>query len=157
MVSLAKVKESIIEKSRRIIKVIQYGVKTAKQVAPYGIDSTPLENLTAIYCESENDNEAIIIGYINKNHITKKGEIRIYSDSGAYVHCKDNGIVDINGNDYSAVRYQELNLELQKQISLLNIELSKIATAGATIGMIYAPTLLQIDLTQSESSTVRLK
>lgn len=157
MITLAKVKESVETNGRKIIKVIQYGVKTAKQSSPYGIDSTPIANLTAIYSDTNNDGEAVIIGYINTDHITKAGEVRLFSSGGSYAYCKDDGTMELNGNEYSAVRFQKMNLELTKQVALLNAELSKIAAAGSSIGMAYVPAPLQLDLTQAESPTIKIK
>jgi len=71
MITLAKVKDSFIENFKLIIKVLQFGPKTAKQISPFGIDSNPLENYTAVYSETSNAGESVILGYIHKNYITE--------------------------------------------------------------------------------------
>lgn len=162
MITLAKVKDSFLEKSKMIIKVLQFGPKTAKQVLPFGIDSNPLENYTAIYAETSNAAEAVILGYINKNYITEKGEIRIYAAdpngvTKAYAHAKVNGVLELNGSEFSAVRFQNLKTAVDSTNTSINAELAKISTALASLGGVYTPAPVNTNLTSSESPTIKIK
>lgn len=162
MITLSKVKDSFIEKAKMIIKVVQYGPKTAKQVLPFGIDSNPIENYTAIYAETAKADESVILGYINKNYVTDKGEIRIYSlgDEGAvkaYAYARKDGVMELNGSDYSAVRFQNLKTAIDNKDSLIVAELAKIQAALALIGGVYIPGPVQTNLTNSESETIKIK
>src|SRR4030095_3245043 len=108
----------------------------------FGFDSTPLENYTAIYSETSNMSEAIIIGYINKTQIAKLGESRMYAlgSNGellGYVYARDSGVLELSGNTYSTVRFQPLNTNLQNQVTAINAELIKIQTAITTLGGSY--------------------
>lgn len=162
MITLAKVKGSFVEKTKMIIKVLQFGAKTAKQINPSGIDSNPLDNLTAIYAETSNAGEAVILGYINKNYITDPGEIRIYSldVSGAvkaYAYARKDGILELNGSGFSSVRFQNLKTAIDNQNTLINAELAKIQIALVAIGGVYVPGPISTNLTNCESSTVKIK
>lgn len=162
MITFSKYKSATIEKTKRIVKVLQFGAKTAKECAPFGIDSQAIENLTAIYAETTNAGESVVIGYINENALAKEGEMRLFSTDKdgtlkSYLWLKNNGNIELNGNQYTAVRFQELQTALNNQLQLINAELAKISLAGASVGMIYTPTPIQLNLALSESKSVKLK
>lgn len=162
MITLAKYKSTAIELGKRIIKVIQFGPKTGKQISPFGFDSQPLENTTAIFTNTSNDDESLILGYINANQLAEAGESRMYALNGSksvvgYVMCKASGITEINGNQYTAVRFSPLKTAIDAKDTLVQQELAKIATALAGVGGVYVPGTITTNLTNSESPTVKLK
>ncbi len=133
MISLSKVRSFAIEQGRRILKVQQYGAKTAVQSSSFGDDSAPLPNTSAIYAETQENGEPVIIGYINTNQLAAVGEKRIYSVNSegnvvAFVWCKADGSLELNGNSSNAVKYQELDSALQAMVALVNAELTKVQT-----------------------------
>ena len=79
MLTFSKLKSSSIEQGKRILKVFQFGAKTAKESSPFGFDSSAPENWTAIFGETSNKGESVIIGYINKNQLAEVGSSRIYA------------------------------------------------------------------------------
>lgn len=162
MISLAKYFSSVIEQGKRILKVTQFGTKTAKECAPFGFDSQPPQGMTAIYAETSNADESVIIGYINKNQLVGVGESRMYSVDGsgavvAYVLCDSAGRISLNGNAYSSVRFENLQNALNSQNTLINAELSKIATSIGLLGGSYIVAPVTIDISSSQSSDVKLK
>jgi hypothetical protein len=163
MTTLGKVKETFIEKGRLIIKALTMGgASTAKQVSPFGIDSNPLRDLTAIYAETTNVGEAVILGYISKEYITEQGEIRIYSIGGdlsvkAYVHAKRNGDLALNGDDFSAIRYENFKTKIDLLQQDINTQLGLISAGIIAGGGAYSPTLLTVDFLSAKSPTVKLK
>lgn len=162
MITLSKLKSVAIEQGQRILKVLQYGPKTANEVAPFGFDSSPLENYTAIYAETANVGESLIIGYIQKNQIAQQGETRLFSlDSNgllkAEIYLTSNGVIVLNGGGNSSVRYEPLNTELQKLKADINTELLKIQTGITGVGGVYANTPLNLDLTTAKSETISIK
>jgi len=163
MITLAKVRDSFVEKGKLIIKALTLkGAATAKQVTPFGIDSNPLGNWTAIYADTTNAGEAVILGYINKNYITEQGEIRIYSlgeDQAvkAYVYARKDGVLELNGSDFSSVRFQSLKIAIDNNDALINAELSKISAAITTLGGTYIVAPVDTNLLNTESATVKLK
>jgi len=163
MITLSKVRETFVEKGKLIIKSLTLkGAATAKQVTPFGIDSNPLGNWTAIYADTTNAKEAVILGYINKDYITEQGEIRIYSIGDdktvkAYAYARKDGVLELNGSDFSAVRFQELKTQIDLLQTQINSQWPLIASGIATGGGVYTPTNVSIDLTSSESATVKLK
>lgn len=162
MITIAKTRDTFVEKSKLIIKVLQFGAKTAKQAAPFGIDSNPLDNYTAIYADTLNAGESVILGYINKKYITEKGEIRIYSldASGAvkaFAYCRTNGDLELNGSEFSAVRFENLKTAIDNQNLLINAELAKIVVSIAALGGNYVPGTISTNLTNSKSQNVKLK
>jgi len=164
--TLAKVKSFVIESGKRILTVMQYGAKTAKEAYPFGFDSAPLADYTAIYLETSNKDESVIVGYVNKAQIAKLGESRMYAlrSSGesigellGFVYCREDGTTAINGSEFSAVRFQNLKTAIDNSDTLINTELAKIATAITTLGGSYIVSNISTDLTSSESETVKLK
>ena len=163
MITLGKVRDSFVEKGRLIIKSLTLkGAATGKQVAPFGIDSNPFENLTAIYSDTTNDGEAVILGYINKQYVTEKGEIRIYSvdETGevmAYAYAKKDGTLELNGSAFSSVRFESLEIAINGNDGLINAELAKISAAIALLGGSYVVAPVSTNLANTKSVTVKLK
>ena len=162
MITLSKFKSSTIEQGKRILKVLQFGAKTAKECSPFGYDGNPLAEMTAIYSETSNKAESVIIGYIHKSQLAGVGESRVYAlgASGSvvsYVWMKNDGSLELNGSNYTAVRYAPLNAGLQNESSLINIELNKIAAAISSIGGAYIVTPVTVNISGSESVTVKIK
>ena len=107
------VKEYLLENGIRILKVFEFGAKTANVIAPFGDDSAALKDMIAIYGSTSNVGESIIIGYINKNQIATPGEKRIFSlkEDGSLsfaIHLKNDQTCEIGGNADFAVRYNKL-------------------------------------------------
>ena len=162
MLTLSKLKSSSIEQGKRILKVFQFGAKTAKEVGPFGFDSSAPENWTAIYGETSNKGESVVIGYINKNQLAEVGGSRMYAlgSSGevvGYVYARASGVLELNGSEFSGVRFQNLVQAINAQNSLINAELTKIAGAIASLGGIYTPANIISDLAPAESPTIKLK
>ena len=162
MITLSKLKRVAIEQGQRILKVLQYGPKTANECGPFGLDSSPLENYTAIYAETANVGESLIIGYIQKNQIAQQGEARLFSlDSNgllkAEIFCKADGTIILNGGVNSSIRYEPLNTELQKLKNDINSEFIKIQTGITGVGGVYVNTPLNLDLTTAKSDTIKIK
>lgn len=163
MITLTKVRDSFVEKGRMIIKSLSMmGATTAKQVTPFGIDSNPLNNLTAIYADTTNVGEALILGYINKDYITEQGEIRIYSVGAdlavkAYVHAKKDGILELNGDDFSSIRYENFKTKIDLLQQDINAQLGLISTSILGVGGVYTPANLNVDFTNAKSETVKIK
>lgn len=181
MITFSKAKDFTIEQGKRILKVFQFGAKTAKVASAYGDDSNPIDNMTTIYAETSVNSEPVILGYINSNQIAQKGEKRIFSqksngdlafeiylksdgsceiksaESDAVITLTTNGNVQINGDAFSAVRFQNLQTSIQQLDQSINTELGKIATGIASAGGSYTPTPVQTDISNSESDSVKLK
>lgn len=162
MLTLSKLKSSSIEKGKRILKVFQFGAKTAKECGPFGFDGCAPENWTAIYSDTSNKDESVIIGYINKNQLAEAGGSRIYAlgSSGevvGYVYARASGVLELNGSEFSGVRFQNLVQAINAQNSLINSELAKVAASIALLGGSYTPGTISTNLASSESPTVKLK
>lgn len=158
MITYSKIKSSTIENGKRILKVLQFGTKTAKECAPFGFDSAAPENMTAIFSETSNAGESVIIGYINKNQIAEAGESRIYSidstgEVKAYIFAKASGVLELNGNDYFGTRFDPLNTALLDQQTKINTELLNIAAAIGMLGGTYIniPLVNSFELAKSET------
>lgn len=161
MITLSKLDSAIIEGGKRILKVFQYGVKTASETLPFGVDSSPLKGMTAVYGNTSNNGDTVILGYIQKEQLAEPGETRLFSldSSGnlkAFIWLKNNGDIQLNGADYSSVRFQPLQSGINAKDSLINTELAKIATAIGTLGGAYVPGNINTDISQSESQTIKI-
>lgn len=160
MITFSKVKDSIVELGKRILKVEQYGAKTAKVASDYGDDSQPLKNMTAIYAETAVNSEPIIVGYINTQQIAKEGEKRLYSQTpqGSLsfdIYLKNDGTCEIGGNIDNAVRFTPLNNGIILKDNLINTELSKIATAITALGGTYTPSAVATDLSLAKIQEIK--
>lgn len=164
MIALAKYFSSVIENGKRIIKSKGIGgsVMTTKEVAPFGFDSQPLEGMTAIYSDTTNADESVIIGYINKNQLAGIGESRMYSvdaqgEVKATILCDASGRISLNGNAYNSVRYEPLESGLNGQNVLINAELQKISIALATLGASYIVAPVSTNITAAKSESIKIK
>lgn len=150
-------KSSEVKDGERIIKVDEFGLKTADESAPFGIDSQPLKNMIAIYANTSNDSDKVILGYINKHQLSKikEGENRIFSlkEDGSLsteIYLKNDGKIELNGKEDNAVRYLALNNALQEQNAALNQELTKIVASISALGGSYAYAQISLDISLSK-------
>lgn len=164
MNALSKFRSSSIEKGKRILKMLGIGgdVFTAKEAMPFGWDSQPTANVSAVYCTTTNLGDRFVLGYVNNLQEAAAGESRHYAVdvSGAvvsYVWTKANGNTEINGNQYSATRQQPLNTSLQNEASLINQNLTAIQAAITSLGGTYIPVNVTVDISPAESPTVKIK
>lgn len=161
MIYFSKFSESVIENGKRILKVLQFGAKTADESSPFGVDSNPIKGMTAIYSDTSNNSESVILGYINESQLAEPGEVRFYSlDSNkavkAFIWLKANGDIQLNGNTYTSVRFEPLKTGLQNSDNALNAELAKIQTAIGLLGGSYTRLVVNTDIDESENNTVKL-
>lgn len=160
MISIAKIKSSIIEKGYRIFKVMQFGAKTADECSPFGDDSNPLKDMSAVFVETSSGGEPVIIGYFNENQIAEIGEKRIFSlkedgSVSSYIWLKNDGKIFLNGNTHNAVRYLPLKQGIDSKDALINAELVKIATAIGTLGGVYVPAPVNTNIVQARIDEIK--
>lgn len=141
--------------------VWRFLVYTAKEVSPFGFDSSAPEGWTkAIYVETSNKDESVVIGYINKNQVAGVGESRMYSvdDTGvvkAYLLCDAQGRINLNGNGFSAIRFQNLKNATDPGRPIDKCRIAKISFAIGLLGGSYTVAPVSTDLTNSESPDVK--
>lgn len=160
MITYSKIRSSLIKAGLRILKVQQYGAKTVQEVSSFGDDGSPVDNMTAIYADTAENGEPVIIGYINENQLAAKGEKRLYSlDSNNaisfYIWLKNNGTFEIGGTADNAVRYQKLDDSLQSQKTAINAELVKIQTAITGLGGVYVHVPITINTSSAKINEVK--
>jgi hypothetical protein len=125
---------------RRLVKVLRYGksdVQTCIQALPYGVDSNPIKDMVAVYCETSEKGKVAIVGYFNKNQLAEVGEYRTFStdENGVvkfYTWLKNDGTMEIGGDTNFAVKYNELKSEYDKTktyLTTLKTATGAIATA----------------------------
>lgn len=149
--------------TRRVIKFLRFGrgdVQTSLQVSPYGVDSNPIKDFTAIYAETGEKGKTVIIGYINRNQLAEVGEYRIFSTDASgnmqtYIWLKNDGTMQIGGDVDNMVRYAALNMELQNFKSAIQSELTKIATGITGAGGSYTPGTLNLDLSSARIDEIK--
>ncbi|OJV51656.1 MAG: hypothetical protein BGO31_00180 [Bacteroidetes bacterium 43-16] len=158
MIFTTYIKNVFIRAKQRIIQVMAMGeqdIREPYESMPFGIDSAPLDGMVALYSDTSNSEESVIIGYINENQVAKMGEIRLYSldgngDQSTFIHLKNNGTIEFMGNTHNLVRYMPLNLGLQELVTKINTELSKIATGISGVGGVYLPTYTSLNISNSK-------
>ncbi len=113
---ISKVISSRIVSSETLIKFLGFGkndVREKNESAPFGIDSNPVKDMSAIVIPTSEIGREIVIGYINVNQLAAVGETRIFStnESGVLqvaIHLKNDGIIEVGGNNDNLVRFTEL-------------------------------------------------
>lgn len=118
MLNVVKILESTLDAGRRTLKFLRFGkndVQTSLEAMPFGDDSQPVKNMKAIYGKTSDNGKTVIIGYINEEQIADTGEKRIYSTNSSgnpvmYLHLKNDGTAEFNGNADNMVRYSKLEL-----------------------------------------------
>jgi hypothetical protein len=148
----------------RLLKVSGYGTATADQVAPFGDDSCPVQGMDAIYCETDTDEQPLIMGYVNTNCLAGEGEKRFFSikknEDGSYSQAfytwmKADGTYEIGGNTDNLIRYTALNEALQAQITKMEVQLGLIAAGIATAGGSYTPGDISLDISTAKIAEVK--
>lgn len=102
--------------NRRIVKFLRFGrsdVQTSLQASAPGVDANPIKDMVAVYAATEEKGKTVIVGYINKNQISKPGEYRTFStndegDEETYIYLKDDGTIEIGGASDNMVRFAPL-------------------------------------------------
>jgi hypothetical protein len=110
MVSIVKIENAILSAGKRLLKSIRFGTKDGKQSfesMPYGVDSSPISGMKAIYASTGTSGKSVIIGYINTNQVAEEGETRIFS-SGGEIWLRTNGTCEILGTGNFLVKFNEL-------------------------------------------------
>lgn len=116
--------------NRRIIKVLRLGSSdwlTANDASPFGIDSNPVKDWVAVYSETAEKGEPVIVGYLNPNQLAEPGDTRLFStdDLGNlkfYVWLRNDGSLSLGGEGDNLVRFSKLKDtidELQNDIAEL--------------------------------------
>lgn len=164
MTTNAIVKEVTIEEGNRVVKVVELGPKTAEQIAPFGDDSSPLNDTAGIFSKTTERGDSVIIGYFNGQQIAQPGEKRIFSlnTDGSLsfnIHLKGDGTCEINGTGNFLVKFNELKTAFDQLVkdhnALLADYKAHVHTTTATVGSsptpgtITAPTVTLTDSTAS--------
>jgi len=153
---------SIDSLNRMVVKILRLGksdVQTSKQVSPYGFDSNPIKNMVAIHSDTGERGKTIIVGYINKNQITEKGESRIFStdENGLLktaIHLKNDGTIEVGGNSDFMVRYSALETAFNELQQKFNTHTHAGVTAG--VGVTAIPSALSTgDITASKIEEIK--
>lgn len=160
MISLSVVIGDVIKTGRRILKVMQYGAKTAAECAPFGDDSSPIKGMTAIYVQTDEIGDPVIVGYINQNQKAAAGEKRFYSldedgNEKCFIWLKNDGDVLLNGDADNLVKFTPLNAAINQQATNINTELGKIAAAITALGGVYAVTPIGVDIAGSKVNKLK--
>lgn len=128
-----KVISTAIEKGFRRIKATVYGetdIRTPRQIAPFGIDSNPVKDMTAIYLDTNKKGKPVILGYFNRQLIADTGELRLYSadeegEEQIFIHLKNDGTIAVGGEDDNMVRFSKL----KEGFDALKVDHNKLVTA----------------------------
>lgn len=126
MLNLVKIISSRLEQGKRLLKFLRYGksdVQTSTEAMPFGLDSNPPKDMIAIYGQTGQDGQTVIIGYVNRNQLAEVGGYRTYSTDNngvekGYTYLRANGDLELLGDTNFAVKFNELKTsfnELQNQ------------------------------------------
>lgn len=94
--------------------------RTAKQLAPFGVDSNPVKDVPYIYMKTELDGKEVIVGFIQKDLLAEVGETRLFSTDTngnlqTYIWLKNaDNEMHLGGDSNFAVKFNELKTEFNK-------------------------------------------
>lgn len=163
MIFLSTIKDAWLSGKKRILQVLGMGANDVREpfeCAPFGVDASPLEGMIAVYADTLNKEEAVIVGYINENQVSGPGEIRLYAldqsgDVKTYIHLKNDGSLELLGGTHNLIRHSPLNTSLQDLVAKINTELGKIATGITAAGGSYAPAPVSIDISSAKIQEIK--
>ncbi len=160
MISLSKILSVAVKGGSRILKVWQFGAKTADEAAPFGDDSSPLKDMVAVYADTGEIGEPVIIGYLNQKQLAASGEKRLYSlkpngDLSFYTWLKNDGTMELGGKNDNLVRFMPLSSGLTSHNTQVVAELNKIAVAIGALGGSYAPGSVNMNINQSKINEIK--
>jgi hypothetical protein len=130
---LTWINSTALKEGFRIIKtrMTKSILETSKQAMPFGFDANPSKNYIAILAETMSNEEPVIVGYLNPKALDSLniGDSMQYStdENGnikAKVIARNDGTLEILGNDDNAVRYSILKSEYDKTKTVLDNILS---------------------------------
>lgn len=171
------IKSSINDIKRRVFQSERYGkddIVEFEQGSEFGIDSNPPKGTPLLMVKT--DRASYVIGSISGFKESDYGEFRVFSTDGEgkdvkmFVHLTNDGELHLGGDEYSAVRYEELKTQFDQLKSDFNDLVSKynshIHITTATVGTgpvgVISPTTSTgtpstVDLTNAESKDIKLK
>jgi hypothetical protein len=146
MIRIAKYLSAKIDsKARRLVKSLVLGkrdVQLSYEASPFGVDGKPVADMRAVHVRTGVKGETAIIGYINLNQKAKDGELVLYStkaDDGsseqAYMHLKNDGDLELNGDQDHLVRFSELKSAYDE----LRGDLNEMVSTWNTFADEYSP------------------
>jgi|SRR6185437_1077279 len=116
---LTSVINSVLDGGYRVMKVLRFGksdVQTADEATPYGLDSSAVKDMIAVFSDTVTKGEPVIIGYLNKQQLAQPGEFRLYSTDNdgnliTYIwlhNAAGDGQIELGGTTDNAVLYSKL-------------------------------------------------
>lgn len=141
--NLASILSSTIDAGKRLLKFAIKGpkdVQTAGEAMPFGLDSVPVKGIAALVLRTTEDGKIYIAGYLNKNQKSAIGEFRSFAtnEDGVevfYTWMKNDGTMEIGGDQNFAVRFNELKTEFNK----LKDDYNDLAQKWTAFASAYAP------------------
>jgi len=154
MPKFTKLLSTLINAKRLITKVLGLGANdslTAFNIQPPGLDARPIKGMRAVFMDTGNDSEPVIVGYINENSKAAEGEMRLYSvDSNGleknYIWIFNDGNIQIGGSADNMVRFSKLQVAFDELKADFNDLVSKynshIHITTATVGATAVPGII---------------
>jgi hypothetical protein len=133
---LANVLGSVIRGTKRIVQVSLFKkAREIPQALPYGVDSAPVREMVAVYANTADMGNSVIVGYVYKDAVAEVGSIRLYSENG-YVYLRANGNLELLGTADNAMRYAAFNSVIQAYLTNQN---AAILAGFTALGGAYTP------------------
>ena len=137
--------------------------RTAVQVAPYGSDTVPIKGMQALFMDTANPNNPVMVGYVNKQALAAVGENRHYATdaNGNTVfnmwQRADGTLLigtSVSPSDYidNLVRYEKLLEGLTTYIDALN---AAIVTGVGSAGGTYTPPTTPLDISAAKITEIK--
>jgi len=139
---IIQVSDSRISRALRFIKnKFTFDAHDSVQIAPFGDDSVPLPGFKGVKSKTTTDAIHVVLGYFNRNNVSKPGEKRLYSlkpdgTESSYLYLKNDSSFEIGCSDGFLMKYNPDNKTLNVNCDLIvdgNIKATK--EVSAMIGL----------------------
>ncbi len=113
---ISKIISTQIKNSRLLVKILAKGasdVKNVENVSAFGLESNIPKGYKAVYANTGNKENKILLGIFHTEVLTAVGESRLFStdEDGTTVfsiHLKNDGTAEVGGSSDNMVRYSAL-------------------------------------------------
>ena len=122
---------------------------------PYGFKAKAMSGKVFVFCQSGNfDGFEISPVIADGGPDLKDGDAALYTESGGWIICRDNGAVELYGKNYGGlIKVEELKTQLAKNNQILQILLTIIRGAPVPEPGLGSPSALQAALAIALSTT----
>jgi hypothetical protein len=133
----------------KVLRLGQSDVQSGFVSAPFGYDGNPTKGYRAIFSDTGNAGEPVILNFISRKNKAQIGEVRLHSeasngDEKAYIYLRADGKFELLGNANFSVKFNELETAFNKLKKSFN-DFASVYTPGSPSTLGTPPSISQCD------------